>query len=68
MRKLLKLIVIPLALALSVGYGVALYEVAVPRLQQLAKIATTYGRPWTEFYPNLAEQMNEGWHRSYGEI
>ena len=32
MRRLLKLLVIPLALALSVGYGVALYEVAAPRL------------------------------------
>ena len=32
MSKLLKLIVIPLALALSVGYSVALYEVAAPRL------------------------------------
>ena len=30
MRKLLKLIAIPLALALSVGYGVALVEVAAP--------------------------------------
>lgn len=38
--------------------------VAMPRLQKLAEIATTHGRPWTEHYPFWSELPAVGWHRS----
>lgn len=39
-------------------------NVAQPRLEQLAQIATNHAKPWTKFYPFEAEARPMGWHKS----
>lgn len=41
-------------------------QVARPRLQKLAAIATKYGKPWTDFYPYLDDLPQKGWHKTIG--
>jgi tagatose 1,6-diphosphate aldolase len=42
-----------------------LYATATDRLNQLAKIVTTYGKPWTDFHPELGRSVQEGWYEQY---
>ncbi len=42
-----------------------LRTVAARRMAQLSEIIETYGRPWTEFYPELEAIAQEGWHQQY---
>jgi tagatose 1,6-diphosphate aldolase len=42
-----------------------LLQVATPRLQRLATLCAAHGRPWTDFYPELAQPFGEGWYASY---
>ena len=42
-------------------------QVAQPRLQKLAAIATEYGKPWTTFYPYHAQLPDKGWHQTLPE-
>lgn len=41
-----------------------LREVVVPRLQQLAEIAGTYARPWTDFYSFVEESISGAWYKT----
>jgi tagatose-1,6-bisphosphate aldolase len=43
-----------------------LCEVVAPRLQQLAEIARTYARPWTDFYPLREDTTSEAWYKNTG--
>lgn len=38
-------------------------QVARPRLNKLADIASQYGKPWTAFYPFEQDQRPQGWHK-----
>jgi tagatose-1,6-bisphosphate aldolase len=42
-----------------------LRDTGVDRMQILADICAEYGRSWTSLYPNLSEQLAEGWYRDY---
>jgi tagatose-1,6-bisphosphate aldolase len=42
-----------------------LHATAAGRLKQLARIAATYGKPWTEFHPNIDQSVQEGWYEIY---
>jgi tagatose 1,6-diphosphate aldolase len=42
-----------------------LEKVALPRMSQLAEITSSYARPWTNFYPELAASAGEGWYLTY---
>lgn len=35
------------------------------RLEELQQIVDTYGRPWTDFYPDLESQATADWYRHY---
>lgn len=45
-----------------------LEETAVSRLQTLAKIATEYGRSWTDFYPTQSHIPSKDWYKRYQEM
>ncbi len=45
-----------------------LQETTVPRLQKLAEIATTHGRPWTDFYTYPSDPFPPDWYKTYGFI
>jgi tagatose 1,6-diphosphate aldolase len=38
---------------------------AANRLAQLAALVRKEARPWTDFYPGLADSVQEGWHLGY---
>ena len=42
-----------------------LLQVATARLERLATLCAAHGRPWTDFYPELARPFGEGWYASY---
>jgi len=42
-----------------------LYTTATDRLNQLAKVVTTYAKPWTSFYPDMVKSVQEGWYEGY---
>jgi tagatose 1,6-diphosphate aldolase len=39
--------------------------VAASRLDRLAESAGRYARPWQDFFPGLADSVQEGWYLSY---
>jgi tagatose 1,6-diphosphate aldolase len=39
--------------------------VAAGRLDRLAEIAGRFARPWRDFFPGLADSVQEGWFLSY---
>jgi len=39
--------------------------VAAGRLDRLAEIASRFARPWQDFFPGLANAIQEGWYQSY---
>jgi tagatose-1,6-bisphosphate aldolase len=39
---------------------------ATGRMASLAAICADAGRPWTEFYPGLAQSVGEGWYQEFG--
>ena len=43
-----------------------LEKVALPRMNQLAEITTSFARPWTSIYSNLTASAGEGWYLTYG--
>lgn len=45
--------------------GEWLKDVAARRLATLTAIARRYGRPWTDFWPNLDLAAYQGWHADY---
>jgi tagatose-1,6-bisphosphate aldolase len=40
---------------------------ATGRMASLAAICAGSGRPWTAFYPKIAQSVAEGWYQKYGE-
>jgi len=32
---------------------------------RLTEIITANGRPWTDYYPDIAAGVGEGWYKSY---
>jgi tagatose-1,6-bisphosphate aldolase len=42
-----------------------LYATASERLNQLARIVTTYAKPWTDFHSDLDQLAQEGWYQGY---
>jgi len=42
-----------------------LENVAAPRMEQLADLASRYARPWTDFTPNLPSSAPQDWHLTY---
>ncbi|HEX6385021.1 MAG TPA: tagatose-bisphosphate aldolase, partial [Anaerolineae bacterium] len=38
---------------------------AAERMQRLARIISAFGRPWTEFHPDLRESVGENWYQQY---
>ncbi len=42
-----------------------LYSTATDRLNQLARVVTTYAKPWTDFFPGLNNSAQEGWYEGY---
>ena len=49
----------------SAGRVEFLNTVAAGRLDRLTEIAGRYARPWRDFFPGLANEIQEGWHMSY---
>jgi tagatose 1,6-diphosphate aldolase len=42
-----------------------LQETAAARLRRLTAVCQSHGRPWTAFYPDLAQTAAEGWYATY---
>jgi tagatose-1,6-bisphosphate aldolase len=42
-----------------------LQQTAAARLQRLQVVCEAHGRPWTSFYPDLAQSVGQGWYQSY---
>jgi tagatose 1,6-diphosphate aldolase len=45
--------------------GEFLQTTAKERLDQLTRVVTTYAKPWTDFYPDLGQSVQEGWYTRY---
>jgi len=40
---------------------------AIERMNRLTEVIEQYGRPWTDFYRDLASSVSEEWYRKYGQ-
>ena len=42
-----------------------LQTIAVERMNRLTEAIEEYGRPWTDFHPDLARAVSEEWYKNY---